>query len=130
MLTHFDFFKFYDLLLVVACDEEDKIIGYFCLNNGNELCQVYVVPTHRGTGVVHLLIWEAVDIVKNLGFPTIWGLFYGHLIDFYMSYMARWGAPYTVIETPEERPDGQWKLVFDITTITPDRRPKLHGKRN
>jgi hypothetical protein len=127
MLKHFDFFRFYNLLLVVACDEDDKIIGYFCLKDGNELCQIYVSPSRRGIGVVHLLIWEAVDIVKSLGFPTIWGMFYGPLKSFYTSYMARWGAPYEVIETPEERPDGRWKLVFKIDEITPDRRPELCG---
>jgi GNAT superfamily N-acetyltransferase len=125
MLAHFDFFKFYDLLLVVACDAKDTIIGYFCLQNGNELCQVYIAPSHRGTGVIHLLIWEAVTIVKGLGFPTIWGVFYDPLFGFYTQYMKKWGAPYTVLETPEERSDGQWKLIFDITTIDPDRRPEL-----
>lgn len=127
MLAHFDFFRFENLLIVVACDDKDQVIGYFCLQNGNELCQVYVAPSHRGTGVVHLLIWEAVDILKSLGFPSIWGLFYDHLVGFYTNYMKKWGAPYTVIESPEDRPDKQWKLEFDITTITPDKRPIIPG---
>ena len=125
MLKHFDFFRFYNLLIVIACDDQDKVVGYFCLRDGNEFCNLYVVPSHRGTGVVHLLVWEAIEILKSLGFPTIWGLCYEPVRGLYACISERFGGIETVEETPEERPDGQYQLVYDITTITPDRRPKL-----
>jgi GNAT superfamily N-acetyltransferase len=128
MIKHFDFFRFYNLLLVIACDKEDKVIGYFCLRDGNEFCNVYVAPSHRGTGVVHLLVWEAVEILKSLGFPTIWGLFYTPLAGLYNVFKERFGAVLLEENLPETRPDGQYRRVYDITTITPDKRPRVKGE--
>lgn len=125
-IKHFDFFGFPNRLIIVACDDRDYIMGYCVLDDGNELCHIYVMPSHRKAGLVHLLIWKAIEIVRSRGFSYIWGVVYDPVKKLYESYVERWGAKMEILETPEERLDGQWRLIFKIDEITPDRRPDLY----
>ena len=121
MGNHFDYFRFYDMLLVIYCDEKDEIIGHFTLRNGNEFGQLYVSPSRRGTEVVHLLIREALAIVHNLGFPYIHGVCYERMKKFYELFKRRYNLHIEFPETPEERTDGQWKVVLFFDETSTDR---------
>jgi hypothetical protein len=125
MITHFDFFTFYDTTIIAACDENDEIMGYGCLKAPNEMCQLYVKVEYRGTGLVHILVWKIVELARERGQKTIWGIFYPHLKGLYIKYMQKFDRPIVEEEAPEERADGQWRLVFDISSLDPDRRPKI-----
>lgn len=127
MLAHFDFFGFYSTLLVVACDEKDTIMGYFLIEGGNELSHIYVMPDYREQNLVDILVWKCVEIVKERGFTEILGLTYPQLTGLYARYMEKWGAKIKVVKTPEERADGQWEILYDISEITPDRGPNVRG---
>lgn len=121
---HFDYFRFYDMLLIIYCDEQDEIIGYFTIRNGNEFGQVSILPSHRGSEVVHLLIWEAAEIVYQLGFPYIFGLCYERMKKYYDRFIAKYdlGDVMKMTESPKERADGQWKVVYTFDETYPDRR--------
>lgn len=112
MEKHFDYFRFYDLFLVIYCDEKDEMIGHFTIKNGNEFGQLYVNPSHRGTEIVHLLIREALALVHSWGFPYIQGVCYDRMKKFYELFKRRYNLNIEFPETPEERPDGQWKVVL------------------
>lgn len=126
MIAHFDFFRFYNMLIIVACDNKDKILGYCGVKDGNELCQVFVYPEYRGSGLVHQLVWKAVEVAIAAGSDVLWGVAYPHVKDLYIGYITRFGATLIKEEQAEERIDGQWRGVFNITTVTADRRPTLH----
>jgi len=125
MIAHFDFFRFYNLQIIVACDAEDEVLGYCCVNNGDELCQVFVYPQYRGLGVVHQLVWKAIEFVREIGRDYLWGTALPNVKDIYIGYVERWGAKLVEETQAEDRIDGKWKGVFDISQITPDRRPEL-----
>jgi predicted N-acetyltransferase YhbS len=125
MIAHFDFFGFYNTLIIVACNENDEIIGYCGLKNGNELGQVYVKPKYREQGLVHVLVWKAVEAALAGGSKVLWGVAYPHVKDIYIGYIERFGATLVEEEQAEDRADGQWKGVFDISTVDPDRRPEF-----
>jgi len=108
MTNHFDYFRFYEMLIVIYCNEQDEILGSFTLRNGNEFGQLFVAPSHRGTEVVHLLIREAVAIVTSLGFPSIWGVGYGRMRELLQFFARKTNVEITV----EEEPDGRWQVEF------------------
>jgi hypothetical protein len=128
MITHFDFFTFYDITIIAACNDQDEVMGYACLKNGNELCQVYVKPAYRGTGLVHVVVWKVVELAKQQGSKVIWGVAYPYLKDLYISYAERFNGTLLEEEQAEDREDGQWRGLFDITTVSPDRRPEFRGE--
>lgn len=127
MIAHFDFFKFYGVTIVVACDEKDEIMGYACFKIPNELCQVYVKKPYRGkkTNLVHILVWKVVELALASGQTTLWGTAYPNVKDLYIGYVTRFGTQLIEETQAEENVDGQWKGLFDISTITPDRRPEF-----
>jgi len=125
MIKHFDLFAFYNLAIIAACNEKDEVMGYACLKNGDELCQVYVKPQYRGTRLVHVLVWKIIELATEGGGKILWGVAYPSVKDLYIGYVTRFGAKILAEEQAEEREDGQWKGVFDITTVTPDRRPEF-----
>ena len=125
MIAHFDFFRFYELMIIVACDKDDKILGYCCVKGGQELCQVYVTPAYRTKGLVNHLVWKAVEMALAAGSKILWGVAYPNVKDLYIGYVTRFGATLVEEEQAEDRADGQWKGVLDLSTIDPDRRPKL-----
>lgn len=125
MIGHFDFFGFYNNLLIIACDVDDKVMGYAVLRDNNEICEVFVKPDYRNRGLVHILMWKCVEIAKELGEKILWGTMYDHRKELYMVYKDLFGATLIKVVPPEEREDGKWTVVYDITTITPDRRPRL-----
>ena len=121
MTKHFDYFRFYDMLLVIYCDEKDEILGHFTLRNGNEFGQLYVSPQHRGTEIVHILVKEARAIVQNLNFSYIHGVCYERMKRFYELFARRTKVKIEFPETPEERPDGQYRVVFRFNETSSDR---------
>jgi hypothetical protein len=127
MIAHFDFFTFYDTTIIVACNEKDEIMGYACLKNNDELCQVYVKPVYRHTGLVHVVVWKVVELAKERGSKIIWGVAYPYLRDLYVSYAERFNGVLIEEEQAEDRIDGQWRGLFDISQVTPDRRPEFRG---
>jgi len=127
MIAHFDFFGFPDLLIIVACNDKDEVMGYACLKGIDELCQVYVKPEYRGTRLVHTLVWKVVEKALLCGSKILWGVAYPEVKDLYIGYVTRFGAVILEEEQAEDREDGQWRGVFDITKVTPDRRPEFRG---
>jgi len=127
MIKHFDLFKFYNLDIVIACDENDKVMGYACLQNNDELCQVFTKPEYRKKGLADVLIWKCYELAVLAGTTIIWGTAYPSTKDMYIDTIKRFGTVLLEVQPPEERNDGQWKMVFDITTVTPDRKPKFRG---
>uniref|UniRef100_A0A6M3JQ53 Putative acetyltransferase n=1 Tax=viral metagenome TaxID=1070528 RepID=A0A6M3JQ53_9ZZZZ len=113
-LNHFDYFMFGPHFLIVACDKEDKIIGYIVITNGNELGKFYINPLHRATEVIHILRTEAAAWARHWGFKYIWGLCYGRMYLFYKRLKREYGLDIEFVESPEERGDGQWKVVANI----------------
>src|SRR3989304_7879924 len=92
MISHFDFFRFYAMMIIVACDENDEVLGYCGVKDGNELCQVFVYPEYRGKGIVHQLVWKAVEFALGNGSKVLWGLAYPHVKDLYIGYVTKFGA--------------------------------------
>jgi hypothetical protein len=125
MISHFDFFTFYDTTIIVACNEKYEIMGYACLKDPNELCQVFVKPSYRNkaSGLVHTLVWKVVELAKKRGQTTLWGSAYPGVKDLYISYVRRFGAELLEEVQAEDSIDGQWRGLFNIVTITSDRRP-------
>lgn len=113
-LDHFDYFMFYRRFLIVACDKEDSIIGYIVITDGNEFGQLYVSPLHRATVVVHLLRHEAEKWSRGWGFKFVWGVCYDRMSKFYERLAREYGYKLEFVESPEERDDGQWKIVVNI----------------
>lgn len=111
MDKHFDYFHFPRVMVVVYCDEQDKILGYFALTNGNELGQLYVDPKCRKTEVVHTLLREAMAIVHAFGFPYIWGVCYERMKRFYEFFNRNdryHKLPLEFLPMPLGRKDGQY----------------------
>lgn len=129
MIKHFDFFNFYNLTMILACDERDRIMGYACLKSPNELCQVYVKKAYRGknTNLVHILVWKVVELARSRGQGHLWGAAYPAVKDLYIGYVTRFGVRLVDEIQAEDSVDGQWRGVFDISTIDSDRRPEFRG---
>ena len=115
MEKHFDYYRFYDMYLTIYCDENDEIIGYFTIRNGNEFGQIYVNPKLRGSEIVHVLIREALNLVHAWGFPCVYGTCYEKMKRFYERFRRVYGLNIEFAETPEERTDSQYKVILWFT---------------
>lgn len=119
-LDHFDYFMFYRRFLIVACDKEDSVIGYIVITDGNEFGQLYVNPKHRATDVIHLLRNEAEKWSRKWGFKFVWGVCYDRVAKFHKRLAREYGYKLAFVESPEDRDDGQWKIVVNIEDADED----------
>ena len=117
-LAYFVYYVFIDLFLIVACDKENKVIGYISIRPNGDLGRIYVNPVHRGGDLIHLLIREALHCAKKLGMPGLWGVCYDRMAKFYRRYYTklgkRFGYTWYFVQSPEERDDGQWLIRGEL----------------
>jgi ribosomal protein S18 acetylase RimI-like enzyme len=73
-----------DVDLIVACDDDDNVIGFSQLRRGSiepcvakkekpiELQRLYVSPEFHGRGIARVLVDSVEKMAKGQGFKTLW----------------------------------------------------------